>query len=348
MPYALCPTKRLSLIWAILLLLGLTISPLVIAQEKPLEFHFERRIELLAQNDRSYEIDLGDVPQNRVLDLRLDLRNESESDRTFDVVASCGCVKLEPSRLAVQRGQSIDLNMVVRTANESALSFGIALVDPANAFSVKLHLKGQVRSELEAIPSILKLRASELGTFSFEVRPRFKELGISKLSCLSDRFGAAKFERQATGAWQVIFDATNKTPPQGVVEDSLLLSCLHSDGSPCEVRVPITYIDRSKVFPNPLVFRDIRSSPALVLIVSGSLVQKPGIQFKIRKPGSTGEPIVPNSIRRRGEHSAVVELLVSRELYEQIEKSKENWFVEVSDSDTRDLEITVPIRGPLN
>lgn len=347
MPYALCERALLSSALHLLLALGISFCNLVFAQEKPLGFRYERRIEFRAESDVTYEVDLGEVPQNRVLDLRFDLCNESGSDRTLNAVASCGCVKLDPPLLEVRKGQVIDLKMVVRTANESPLSFGIAFADLSTGFSFKLHTKGQVKSELEASSSVIKLKASELGKFSFEIRPSFKELGINKLTCLTDRFGGAMFEQQASGTWRVLFDATNKTPPQGVVEDSILLLGELSDGSQSNLRVPITYIDRSKVFPNPLVFRDVSTKPVLVLIVSGALVQQPALQFRIGKSGSFGKPIVPNSVRRRGENSAVIELSVSRELYDEIVNSKEDWFVEVSDSETRGLEISVPIRGSL-
>jgi hypothetical protein len=83
MPYALCVRTLLSSALHLLLALGISFCNLVFAQENPLEFRFERRIEFRAESDVTYEVDLGEVPQNRVLDLRFDLCNESGSDRTL-------------------------------------------------------------------------------------------------------------------------------------------------------------------------------------------------------------------------------------------------------------------------
>jgi hypothetical protein len=321
---------------------------LSVGQEKSKEFYFERRVELQSETERTYEVDLGEVPQNRSLHLRIDLFNASGSERTFDVVASCGCAKLEPSHLVVKNGQSIDLKTVLKTAGESALGFVIAFVEPSKAFSFRVNVKGQVRHEMETVPASVKLKASEPLVFDIKVRPRFKELGISSLSCLSDRFGSGKFEQDVSGVWHVKFDAAGLSPPQGAIDDSFVLSGALSDGSRCDIRVPVAYTDRSKVFPSPLVFRDVNSKPVLVFIVSGALVQQSGLQFKIGQTGLFGEPIVPKSMRRRSEQSAVVELPVARELYEKISRSEESWFLEVSDANTHGVELTVPIRGPID
>jgi hypothetical protein len=326
----------------------MSLVSLSLGQEKSKEFYFERRVDFQSETERTYEVELGEVPQNRTLHLQIDLFNASGSERTFDLVASCGCAKLEPSRLVVKDGQSIELKTMVKTANESSIGFVITFVEPSKAFSFRLNVKGQVRHEMETVPASVKLKASEPLAFDIEVRPRFKELAINSLSCLSDRFGSGRFEQDVSGVWHVKFDAAGISPPQGVVNDSFVLSGELSDGSRCDIRVPVAYTDRSKVFPRPLVFRDFNSKPVLVFIVAGALVQQSGLQFKIGQTGLFGEPIVPNSIRRRSDQSAVVELPVSRELYERISRSEETWFLEVSDANALGVELTVPIRGPVD
>ena len=118
----------------------MSLVSLSLGQEKSKEFYFERRVDFQSETERTYEVELGEVPQNRTLHLQIDLFNASGSERTFDLVASCGCAKLEPSRLVVKDGQSIELKTMVKTANESSIGFVITFVEPSKAFSFRLNV----------------------------------------------------------------------------------------------------------------------------------------------------------------------------------------------------------------